>query len=409
MSHAQADTPVLSICLPTHNRARYLDNLLKTLTDDVHALAFSYEILIGDNGSTDHTPEVVARYVGTGALNIRAYRNPRNIGPYENQRKLYNSARGKYCLYLADDDLLLMEQINENIRTLENNPGVSAIYAPWVLYDRVRDETSAAFYSLDQDYLIQPNDHAALMALVLTRHIFPEIYIARRECFPLLYFAYNNYAYWAFVHSAEILSRGAILFSAKPYYRAVSQYFDDDVRTQAGTEEVKVSWDRYRGGLEYLFNKFSGDLPLEQKTEWFDAINQFIRVRMNVALRIRTQENTSPIDNYYIANRLRALGNGQDLPTHYDFYRVNAALEYLNTLDPFVTGTTRFAYFRSQPLRILPLAQKFSELAFTMLEDGQLPTEPTVIVTPHGAESGLPKHADHLVFTSELELLSMFP
>ncbi|MCO5400267.1 glycosyltransferase family 2 protein [Ralstonia soli] len=404
-----ADVITLSICIPTYNRARYLDQLLKTLVDDIPALEFSYEIVIGDNGSTDHTPEVVARH--TGALNIRAYRNPRNIGPYENQRKIYQSAHGKYCLYLADDDLLLMEQINENIRTLENNPGVSAIYAPWVMYDRVRDETSSAFYQLDQDYLIQQNDHAAMMALLLTRHIFPEIYIARRECFPLLYFAYNDYAYWAFVHSAEILSRGAILFSATPYYRVVTQYFDDHVRVQAGTEEVKVSWDRYRGGLEYLFNKFNSSLTPEQKTQWFDAINQFIRIRMNVALRIRTFENTSPIDNYYVANRLRGLGDGQDLPVHYDFYRVNAALEYLNALDPFVNGATRFAYFRSRPLRILPLAQKFGELEFTALEDGQLPTEPTVIVTPHGDEPGRPVSNchDHLVFTSELDLISMFP
>lgn len=59
----------LSVCIPTYNRARYLENLLAELVSQIGELKFSYELLIGDNCSTDATEEVVGRY--QDKLNIR--------------------------------------------------------------------------------------------------------------------------------------------------------------------------------------------------------------------------------------------------------------------------------------------------------------------------------------------------
>lgn len=396
----------LSVCIPTYNRARYLENLLSELVTQIGELKFSYELLIGDNCSSDATEEVVARY--QDRLNIRYFRRPSNLGSDENLSRLYRSARGKYVLYHADDDLPILAEINNNIDIFERNPGVNVIFAPWFLHDLPTRQDITMFYRQDDDYLIEQHDFSKLLALVLSHHLFPEIYLARREVMNQLYFSAPEHAFYAFVHAAEMLGSGAIYFSKTPFYRSVTRYFADETRTQAGNEQVKHAWDRYRGGLEYLFGKFSHTLPASERPEWLNAINQFILVRMKVALRLRTQEGGDWISNYYIANRIRALGEAADLPAPYDLYRVNAAFEYLTKLDPFKPEPPKYATLRRAPLQVFPHAQGFAATEFLVLDDDAAIPNHTVVVTPIPMDIPSPAGRE-VYFVSELETLTKFP
>ncbi|WP_104656337.1 glycosyltransferase family 2 protein [Ralstonia insidiosa] len=396
----------LSVCIPTYNRARYLENLLAELVTQIGELKFSYELLIGDNCSTDGTEEIVARYQNT--LNIRYFRRPSNLGSAENLNQLYRSAQGKYVLYHADDDLPILAEINNNIDIFERNPGVDVIFAPWFIHDLPTRQDLTAFYRQDDDYLIEQHDYTKLLALILSHHLFPEIYLARREVMNRIYFSAPDHAFYAFVHAAEMLSNGAVYFSKTPFYRSVSRYFADETRSQAGNEQVKFAWDRYRGGLEYLFGKFSHALPAAERPEWLNAINQFILIRMKVALRLRTQEGGDWINNYYIANRVRALGEATDLPAPYDLYRVNAAFEYLTTLDPFKPEPPKYATLRRAPLQVLPHAQGFAGTEFLVLDDDAAIPHHTIVVTPIPMDIPVPAGRE-VRFVSELETLAKFP
>ncbi|KHK58015.1 glycosyl transferase family 2 [Ralstonia sp. A12] len=396
----------LSVCIPTYNRARYLDNLLTELVTQIGELKFSYELLIGDNCSTDATEEVVARY--QDKLNIRYFRRPSNLGSDRNLSELYRSAQGKYVLYHADDDLPILAEINNNIDIFERNPGVDVIFAPWLIHDLPTRQDLTAFYRQDDDYLIEQHDYPKLLALVLSHHLFPEIYLARREVMNRLYFSAPEHAFYAFVHAAEMLGTSAVYFSKTPFYRSVSRYFADETRAQAGNEQVKFAWDRYRGGLEYLFGKFSHTLPAAERPEWLNAINQFILVRMKVALRLRTQEGGDWINNYYIANRVRALGEVADLPAPYDLYRVNAAFEYLTKLDPFKPEPPKYATLRRAPLQVFPHAQGFAGAEFLVLDDDAAIPHHTVVVTPIPMDIPVPAGRE-VHFVSELETLAKFP
>lgn len=69
--------PLLSICIPTYNRANYLEGaILNIITDN--AFGNDVEIIISDNASTDTTEEVAKRYT-TKYSNIRYYKNEENI------------------------------------------------------------------------------------------------------------------------------------------------------------------------------------------------------------------------------------------------------------------------------------------------------------------------------------------
>ena len=97
--------PVLSICLSTFNRARYLDCLLQDLVTHIGELGCTYELLIGDNASEDQTPEVVRRY--ESQLAMRYIRRPQNVGPERNRSQLLGAAKGRYVVFLADVGIVL--------------------------------------------------------------------------------------------------------------------------------------------------------------------------------------------------------------------------------------------------------------------------------------------------------------
>ncbi|WP_343577179.1 glycosyltransferase family A protein [Mycobacterium sp.] len=395
---------MLSICVPTFNRARYLDCLLQDLAAHVGELGFSYELLIGDNASEDDTADVVRRY--EDQLAIRYIRRPENVGAYHNQSQLFEAAQGRYVAYVADDDLLIPGVLGRYIAHLEAHPDVGAVYAPWFLHDRVAGRDFDQFYAIEQETRIEAKDHAALFALLVNGHIFPEVYLARTFLARELAGAANPFAFIFFVRIAAMLDRAAVTFSPEPFYRQVIRYFDDESRTQLGHEEVKEGWDRYRGGLEYILARFAS-LQSAEDLDWCQrAIDRFVRIRMHVGLRLRTDEGKDWIDNYYIANRLRCTGDDSLLPAPYETYRINAALEYLLGLQPFQPERATVAYYQDDAPRILALARGFAAAGLVVLEDRSLPLPENVILL--ASRGPVPANSAAFVIT-EAELLSRFP
>ena len=74
-----SDAPILTIGIPTYNRAHYLTNLLDGICRELAAGRFDgqIEILISDNASADNTREVVQQY--RDEFPISYYRNSTNI------------------------------------------------------------------------------------------------------------------------------------------------------------------------------------------------------------------------------------------------------------------------------------------------------------------------------------------
>lgn len=395
--------PVLSICVPTFNRARYLDSLLADLCSHIGELGHSYELLIGDNASEDTTADVVRAY--EGRLAIRYFRRPENVGVYHNMSQLFGAAVGKYLVYVADDDLLLPGPLGRHIDYLEANPDVGAVFAPWITHDRVAGEDFGLFYTVAEETRISAGDHGTLFDFLVNGHIFPEIYVARTPLAREVAGGANPFAFFYFVHIAAMVDRAAVTFSPAPFYRQVTRYFEDESRSQSGIEEVKFAWDRYRGGLEYILAKVAHRLD-EHNLAWCHrAIDHFTRVRMQVALRLRTAEGGNWIDNYYIANRLRCVGNDSLLSAPYESYRINAALEYLLGLQPFYPRPAVVAYYLDDPPQLLAQARDFASANLVVLKDRSVPLLDTTILLTRREPAG-----DSAAYSvSEAELLARFP
>jgi len=102
---ARSIRPLLTIAIPTYNRARCLRELLSGLIDQLKNES-RVELIISDNASPDETPAVVKDFVARG-LEVRYIRNATNIGPDANFLQCFEQARGKYVWLFSDDDLLV--------------------------------------------------------------------------------------------------------------------------------------------------------------------------------------------------------------------------------------------------------------------------------------------------------------
>ena len=105
LQESEISKPLLTIAVPTYNRAWCLRELLPLLVDQLTDEP-RIELLISDNASSDDTPSVVGEAAAQG-LRARYIRNDQNVGPDANFLQCFEQARGKYVWLFSDDDLIV--------------------------------------------------------------------------------------------------------------------------------------------------------------------------------------------------------------------------------------------------------------------------------------------------------------
>src|SRR5580692_8254324 len=105
LQHLEVAKPLLTIAIPTHNRAWCLRELLPVLANELKDEP-RVELIISDNASPDDTPSVVQDFVARG-LRVNYIRNVENIGADANFLQCFERARGKYVWIFSDDDLIV--------------------------------------------------------------------------------------------------------------------------------------------------------------------------------------------------------------------------------------------------------------------------------------------------------------
>ncbi len=95
-----------SICIPAYKRAIFLAPLLESiLSQDFD----DYEIIVSEDRSPEREEikEIVSAYQEKyGNNKIKYFENDKNLGYDGNLRQLIRLAKGKYCFFMGNDDLL---------------------------------------------------------------------------------------------------------------------------------------------------------------------------------------------------------------------------------------------------------------------------------------------------------------
>ncbi|MBI5418627.1 MAG: glycosyltransferase family 2 protein [Deltaproteobacteria bacterium] len=113
--------PKVSVCIPTYNYAHYLPDAVGSVLAQTFP---DYELVVVDNCSTDKTPDIVRKYIDSGAK-IRYYRNERNVGQTGNFNLCLKYAAGDYIKILCADDLLEPACLEKLVSAMESHPRAS--------------------------------------------------------------------------------------------------------------------------------------------------------------------------------------------------------------------------------------------------------------------------------------------
>ena len=97
---------LLSICIPTFNRAHTLRTLLMRLKNEIFECGCNnlIEIIVCDNCSEDDT-EVIVREFQSNEFIIKYYKQSSNVGFGANLTKAFSIADGEYCWMMGSDDI----------------------------------------------------------------------------------------------------------------------------------------------------------------------------------------------------------------------------------------------------------------------------------------------------------------
>jgi len=108
--------PRVTVFIPVYNRQHYIatavDSILEQTFED-------FELLVIDDGSTDATLDVLARYRDP---RLRVERNPRNLGLPATRNRGLELARGEYIALLDSDDKSWPHRLARQVGVLDRHP-----------------------------------------------------------------------------------------------------------------------------------------------------------------------------------------------------------------------------------------------------------------------------------------------
>jgi glycosyltransferase involved in cell wall biosynthesis len=125
-----SSTPLLSISIPTYNRAQRLMSAVRDVLQQTEQLGLAQdqlEIVVTSNGSTDATDELMQALAAENPK-VRYFRNDRNYGIDENIARAVENARGRFVHLLSDDDIVLPGTYSRLLRTLQARPDTDFLF-----------------------------------------------------------------------------------------------------------------------------------------------------------------------------------------------------------------------------------------------------------------------------------------
>lgn len=400
---------LLTLFVPTRNRAPFLESLFTSLVDQQDQWTCEYEILVSDNASEDETEKVCASFADR--LPVRYERHEEAIPLERDFAYCLQRAQGKYALYCADDDDLDLGVLDRSLRAMEESPNTVALYAPHVLYDRVGKRALGRIGQVGKTAIVAKRKFFALLGSFLNSGLTPEMPILRTREAALLAEPQSDNANTYFTLPGKLLVHGNIIFSPEPFYYYTTR---DDRSDDRGVVLGEVwgmtpgAWDQKKGGLEYLFAlaRESGEVNDEQVRQIRQALDSFVLRKLVNAIRLRIKNRKSYVETYYLAQRAVSLDPKVELPEKLQRIRSRAALDSL-------AEGERYA---CQPEQIL-LSDDVPDNVREYLEArGQLPVVDTESADPskrtlafsHGRDPDFGKIEPALHLT-EQEVLLRFP
>ncbi len=108
--------PPISVIMPVYNAEKYVGEAIESILNQEFS---EFEFFIIDDGSTDHTLQIIQSYHDS---RIRLMMNKINLGNYPSRNMAMQLAHGKYICVMDGDDIAIPNRLLTQFNFMENDP-----------------------------------------------------------------------------------------------------------------------------------------------------------------------------------------------------------------------------------------------------------------------------------------------
>lgn len=141
--------PLVSIILPTHNRASYISTAIESALSQSFK---DFELIIINDGSTDKTSKIISEFEKRDSR-VRSIANKHNLGLVKSLNKGIKNANGKYIARIDDDDFWCeSNKLEKQTKFLDSNPEYVLVGGGAIITNKEGKEVARVLYpEYDED------------------------------------------------------------------------------------------------------------------------------------------------------------------------------------------------------------------------------------------------------------------
>jgi glycosyltransferase involved in cell wall biosynthesis len=134
LQHPSDRTPLVSVIIPVYNGAATIDRALNSVFEQTFT---DYEVVICDDGSTDDTPAVLAKY----GEKIRVVRQD-NRGLPAARNAAIAVSRGELLALIDHDDTWMPQMLEMMVAAILADPDAALVYSDTIIVNEAGEEIS---------------------------------------------------------------------------------------------------------------------------------------------------------------------------------------------------------------------------------------------------------------------------
>ncbi|MGI6754439.1 MAG: glycosyltransferase [Atopobiaceae bacterium] len=168
--------PLVSVCVAVYNHADYIERCLRSIA--AQECTFTWEVLVGEDCSTDNTREILKRLEPSLPSNIHILYREHNLGAVGNGEDLWHRTRGKYLAGIEGDDFWLNpHKLQTQVDFLEAHPDYTVSFTQSIVVDKDSNPNGEKYPSCpDPEYSFREYFYSTMPGQTST-------YVCRRQDF----------------------------------------------------------------------------------------------------------------------------------------------------------------------------------------------------------------------------------
>lgn len=143
---------LVSIVIATFNRAHLIEETIESVLSQIYK---NWECIIVDDGSSDNTEEIVAKYNGDSRIKFFSRPSERIKGPNSSRNFGIEKSSGVFIMSLDSDDWLLPDYLQKKVELLISKPNVDGVLSKTIMVNNDKKVIKKEFRTKLTDNLLE--------------------------------------------------------------------------------------------------------------------------------------------------------------------------------------------------------------------------------------------------------------